>query len=104
MITIKKKKKTIKPGGCQPRRALQNFSEDGLEPHMETRIVSGEALSPYANSAIQRFREPSEKIRTLAAISLSKKVAYLRLSDLVDSNEQDKLQPISDGLASRVFS
>src|SRR5262249_45302014 len=72
--------------------------------HMETRIVSGEALSPYANSAIQKFREPSEKIRTLAAISLAKKVAYLRLSDLVDSGEQEKLLPISEGLTSRFFS
>src|SRR5262252_756843 len=72
--------------------------------HMETRIVSGEALSPYANSAIQRFREPSEKIRTLAAISLAKKVAYLRLSDLVDPGEQEKLLPISEGLITRIFS
>jgi len=70
---------------------------------METRIVSGEALNPYTGPSIPKFREPSEKIRTLAAISLAKKVAYLRLSDLVDSSEQEKLLPISDGLTSRFF-
>jgi CRP/FNR family cyclic AMP-dependent transcriptional regulator len=71
---------------------------------METRIVSGEALNPYTNSSTPMFREPSEKIRTLAAISLARKVAYLRLTDLVDSAEQENLLPISDGLSSRVFS
>lgn len=71
---------------------------------METRIVSGEALNPYAGSTIQKFREPSEKIRTLAAISLARKVAYLQLSDLVDSAEQEKLLPISESLASRFYS
>jgi CRP-like cAMP-binding protein len=70
---------------------------------METRIVSGEVLNPYAGSSIERFREPSEKIRTLAAISLAKKVGYLRLSDLVDSAEQEKLLPITEGLANRFY-
>jgi len=71
---------------------------------METRIVSGETLNPFTSTSIPKFREPSEKIRTLAAISLAKKVAYLRLSDLVDPTEQEKLRPISDSLTTSFFS
>ena len=50
----------------------------------------------------KRTKGPSEKIRSLAAISLANKVGYLKLSDLVGQNSRSAENAI-DKLASRNF-
>jgi CRP/FNR family transcriptional regulator, cyclic AMP receptor protein len=50
----------------------------------------------------RRTKGPSEKIRSLAALSLAAKVGYLKLDDLAEGNSQ-KLEEVLDRLPKRNF-
>ncbi|MGH9765142.1 MAG: cyclic nucleotide-binding domain-containing protein, partial [Blastocatellia bacterium] len=54
---------------------------------METHAVASVSAGPYEGEPDGKFKQPSEKIKALAAISLSSKVGYLALRDIIGPDD-----------------